>query len=196
MIIVFSSIACAQVGPLRGQVQLKGADGKLAPVAGAQIDVYRTDLPGKYPTTTDKKGFFVFAGLPFVGRYLIAISAPGASPTVQSDVRVGGDKDLSIILDPGDGRRLTESEAKKVGSATPSATSGGKESSEDKAKREEVERKNKEISAQNEKNKNINEVVGRTFKAGNEALNAKNYDAATAGALDKQGKGSCSPRRR
>ncbi len=58
--------ASAQSGQLRGQV-LMAQDGKEVPVAGAQIDVYRTDIAGKYNTKTDKKGDFVFAGLPFVG---------------------------------------------------------------------------------------------------------------------------------
>jgi tetratricopeptide (TPR) repeat protein len=178
LLFICSAMASAQVAQLRGQVQMKQADGKLVPVAGAQIDVYRTDLPGKYPTTTDKKGNFVYAGLPLTGRYVVAISAPGASPTFQSDVKPGGEKDLSFILDPGDGRRLTEEEAKRGGASTPAANASGKESAEDKAKREELIRKNKEIMAQNEKNKNINEVVGRTFKAGNEALLAKRYDEA------------------
>jgi tetratricopeptide (TPR) repeat protein len=178
LLFICSAIASAQVAPLRGQVQMKQADGKLAPVAGAQVDVYRTDLPGKYPTTTDKKGNFVYAGLPLTGRYIVAISAPGASPTFQSDVKPGGEKDLSFVLEPGDGKRITEEEAKRGSAAPPTATSTGKESAEDKAKREEILRKNQEIMARNEKNKNINEVVGRTFKAGNDALIAKHYDEA------------------
>src|SRR4029077_17716143 len=92
---ICNTMASAKVAQLRGQVQMKQADGKLVPVAGAQVDVYRTDLPGKYPTTTDKKGNFVYAGLPLTGRYVVAISAPGASPTFQSDVKPGGEKDLS-----------------------------------------------------------------------------------------------------
>jgi tetratricopeptide (TPR) repeat protein len=181
LLLISSAIASAQVGPLRGQIQVKQADGTLAPVPAAQVDVYRTDLPGKFETKADKKGNFVFAGLPFVGRYIIAISGPGVSPYVEPNVRVGGERDLSIIVGPGNGSRLSEADAKKFGSsAAAAAPTGASESAEDKAKREELLKKNAQITAQNEKNKNINEIVGRTFKAGNDAYVAKRYDEAVA----------------
>src|SRR6185369_79029 len=47
-----------------------------------------------------------------------------------------------------------------------------KESAEDKAKREELMKKNAEIESANKKISEANEVIGRTFKAGNEALTA------------------------
>ena len=172
-------VASAQTGQLRGNVQLAGADGKPAPVQGALIDVYRTDISGDFHTKSDKKGDWVFAGLPFVGTYIVAVSAPGAQPNAIGGIRVVGETPVNTVLSPGDGKRLTADEAKKFAAgAKPSSGSGGKESAEDKAKREEAERKNEEIKKQNERNLNINEVVGRTFKAGNAALNAKNYDEA------------------
>jgi hypothetical protein len=60
--------ALAQTGQLRGHVLLKQADGATARAADAVIDVFRTDMSGAYHTKTDKKGEFVFAGLPFIGR--------------------------------------------------------------------------------------------------------------------------------
>ena len=55
----------AQTAPVRGKVELKKADGTLTPVANATVDVYRTDVKAKLPSgKTDKKGAFVFAGLP------------------------------------------------------------------------------------------------------------------------------------
>jgi tetratricopeptide (TPR) repeat protein len=57
------------------------------------------------------------------------------------------------------------------GGGTTTASGGSTtESSEDRKKREELEAKNKEIMAANEKNQKINEIIGRTFKAGNDAL--------------------------
>jgi tetratricopeptide (TPR) repeat protein len=58
------------------------------------------------------------------------------------------------------------------------ATGDGKTSAADAAKNAELMKKNKEIAEANARNLNINEIVGRTFKAGNEALKAKNYDEA------------------
>src|ERR1043166_2210963 len=71
-------VSFAQVEPMRGSVKLVGADGKPTPVAGAVIDVWRTDMKADYHTKSDKKGDWVFAGLPFVGTYTVSVSAPGA----------------------------------------------------------------------------------------------------------------------
>jgi tetratricopeptide (TPR) repeat protein len=180
MLLLSNLAVSAQTGQLFGEVMMKQADGTMVPAVGANIDVFRTDLPGKFQTKTDKKGKFVFAGLPFVGTYIIAASAPDARPDLVGGVKAGRDVNYKLTLSPGDGKRLTEAEAKAAGSGGPS-TGGGppaKETPEERKKREELEAKNKEIMASNEKNTKINEIVGRTFKAGNEALAAKRYDDA------------------
>jgi tetratricopeptide (TPR) repeat protein len=176
VILFMTSAAFAQSGELRGNVTMKQADGKMAPVAGAIVDIYRTDLKAKYETKTDKKGIYVYAGLPFVGTYIVAVSAPNARPTYFPNIKAGRGQDVNFTLDPGDGKRPPEEEVR----AAAAAGGGGStaESAEDRAKREEAERKNAEISKSNEKNTQINEIVGRTFKAGNEALKAKRFDDA------------------
>src|SRR5713226_507340 len=175
------ALISAQVGQLRGHVLFKQADGTTIKAAGAQVDVFRIDLPGSYPTKTDKNGAFVYAGLPYVGTYVIAVSMPNAQATYQGNVKAGRDTEYEIILNPGDGKRLTADEAKKLaagGGSSSSSSGGGSESAADKAKREELIKKNKELEKENEKNININKVVGDAFKAGNAALSAKNYDEA------------------
>lgn len=172
--------ASAQVGQLRGHVFIQQADGTKVPAAGAQVDVYRTDLPGKYPSKANKSGEFVYAGLPFVGTYVIAVSAPNAAPTVRGGVKVGRDMDYEIVMTPGNGQRLTEEQAKAGGASTQATGSSSGESAADKAKREALEKQNAEIAASNEKIKNANQVIGDSFRAGNAALAAKppNYDEA------------------
>ena len=175
-----ATAALAQTGQLRGHVLFKQADGTTIKAANAQIDVYRTDLPGSYPTKTNKNGEFVFAGLPFVGTYIIAVSMPNAAPTYQGGVKAGRDVDYELVLSPGDGHRITADEAKKLaaGGTESNAASSSGESAESKAKREELEKKNAEIT---EKNKNIegaNKVVREAFDAGNKAFNSKNYEEA------------------
>ncbi|HYN23691.1 MAG TPA: tetratricopeptide repeat protein [Pyrinomonadaceae bacterium] len=175
-------IASAQTGELRGRVTMNQADGTKAPASDVAIDVYRTDLSGKYNTKTNKKGEFVFAGLPFVGTYTVAASHPAASPTWVPNVKVGRGTDYEINLSPGDGKRLTleEIKAAEKQSAGSGASSGtpSRESAEDKAKREEMIRKNAEIELKNKKIEESNVIVARTFTAGNTALEAKNYDEA------------------
>ena len=174
-----SLTAVAQVGELRGHVWMKQADGQKVPLADAQIDVFRTDMNAKYNTKTNKKGEFVFAGLPFVGTYTVAASHPTATPNWVPGVKAGRDIPCEIELTPGEGKRLTFEEIKSAGGGVPNPTaasggapSGGKESAEDKAKREEMIKKNAEIESANKKISEANEVIGRTFKAGNEALTA------------------------
>ncbi|MDT5121314.1 MAG: hypothetical protein QOC96_796 [Acidobacteriota bacterium] len=179
MLLLSNLAVSAQTGQLYGEVVIQQADGKTVPAAGATIDVYRTDISGKFQTKTDKNGKFIFAGLPFVGTYVVAASAPNARPDAISGVKAGRDVNYKLTLSSGDGRRLTEAEAKTITSAKPSGDGEApKESAEDRKKREALEAKNKEIMASNEKNKNINEIIGRTFKAGNDALQAKRYDEA------------------
>lgn len=177
MLLAGNMVASAQTGQLRGQVMMAQPDGKIVPAVGAQIDVYRTDVSGKYNTKTDKKGIFVFAGLPFTGEYLVVVSAPNARPDVLPGVKAGRDIDYKVTLQPGDGRRLTETEAKGLIN-TPAAGGTVSESAEDRKKREELIAKNREIEEENKKIEASNAIVTRTAKAGNDALAAKNYDAA------------------
>ncbi|MDX6383370.1 MAG: hypothetical protein QOK48_943 [Blastocatellia bacterium] len=173
--------AAAQTGSLRGHVLLKQSDGTTVKPADVQIDVFRTDISGQFHTKTDKKGEFVFAGLPFIGTYIVAASLPNASPYAMRNVKVGRDIDYEIVLGPGNGKRLTEAEAKQIvagGGQDATTTNGSGESAEAKAKREELLKKNAEIEASNKKAENTNQIVGEAFKAGNTALNAKNYEEA------------------
>jgi tetratricopeptide (TPR) repeat protein len=181
ILVAFASItAFAQVGELRGHVWMQQADGQKVPLADAQIDVFRTDMSAKYNTKTNKKGEFVFAGLPFTGTYVVAASHPTAAPNFLPGVKAGRDIPADIILTPGNGKRLTLEEIKAAGSGSeaPASSGGGAparssgESAADKAKREELMKKNAEIEASNKKIAEANEIVARTFKAGNEALTA------------------------
>jgi tetratricopeptide (TPR) repeat protein len=181
-ILIFAAVAAsAQTGALRGSVKLLGADGNAAPVVGATIDVYRTDIGGEYHTKSDKKGEWVFAGLPFVGVYVVSISAPGAQPNAKSGVKAGREVPVDIVLNPGDGRKLTRDEAiavSKSGGTESSSNGGGGGSGGDAAAKAKREEELKKYEAEKARVTNVNEVLGRTFKGGNDAIAAKNYDEA------------------
>jgi len=84
-------------------------------------------------------------------------------------------------LSPGDGKKLTETEAiaaGKGGSAPASNGGGGGESAADKKAAEDIAKKNAVVVEENKKIENSNKVVGDAFKNGNAALLAKNYDEA------------------
>jgi tetratricopeptide (TPR) repeat protein len=173
VLVAFASVpAFAQVGELRGHVWMQQADGQKVPLADAQIDVFRTDLTAKYNTKTNKKGEFVFAGLPFIGTYTVAASHPTATPNFVPGVRAGQGQSCEITVTPGNGKRLTLDEIKGATAPPSAGGSGGGESAADKAKLEELRKKNAEIEAGNKKITEANEIIARTFKAGNESLQA------------------------
>jgi tetratricopeptide (TPR) repeat protein len=179
-----SVVASAQVTQVSGKVTLKQADGAVVPVADAVVDIYRTDVKQQYQVKTNKKGEYMHAGIPFVGTFTLAVSAPGARPSFQSGLRFTHTQTQDFTLEPGDGSRLTLDQIRQF-SASAGGGGGGaaaapSESKEDKAAREEREKKVKEIEAKNAEITKSNEVISRTFKAGNEALNAGRFDEAIA----------------
>ncbi|HEY5884336.1 MAG TPA: carboxypeptidase regulatory-like domain-containing protein [Pyrinomonadaceae bacterium] len=182
---VFSTsvVVSAQTGQLRGTVVVKQADGTLTPANGAAVVVYRTDISGEYKTKTNKAGEFTFAGLPYIGTYLITVSHTGAQPSWIGGVKAGREIDYKVEMQPGDGRTFTADEIKLIlaqGKNVSTNPAQSEESAEDKAKRAELEKKNAEITEKNKKAEASNAIVQRTFKAGNEFLKAKEYDQAIA----------------
>lgn len=167
LLLISATGAAAQSAQMRGKVTIKQADGSVVPAAGARVDVYRTDIRGEYSTVTDKKGAYVFAGLPFAGTYTIAVSRPDAKPTFVSGIRVAQQQEQNFELQPGDGSRLMREQI--VG-----------ESDDERAARAELERKNREVDESNRKITTANEIVQRTFSAGNAALKAGRVDVAIA----------------
>ncbi|HZI20343.1 MAG TPA: tetratricopeptide repeat protein [Pyrinomonadaceae bacterium] len=175
-----SVVASAQVAQLSGKVTLKQADGTEAPVPNAVVDIYRTDISGKWQVKTNNKGEYLHAGLPFIGTFTITVSAPNAQPTFTSKVRVSQNPVQNFTLNPGDGTRLTLDDIKKFeaggggAAASTGAAAGGRESAEDKAYKEELARRAKEIEEQKTKIASLNTLV----TSGNEAFKAKKYDEA------------------
>ena len=119
MLIASVVVASAQTVVATGKVTLKQADGTEVPVAGAQVDFYRTDIKGEFHTKTNKKGEYTHAGLPY-GTFTIAVSAPGARPTYATGVVVSRQPGNNFKLEPGDGTRLTLEQIK----AAPTAAAG------------------------------------------------------------------------
>ncbi len=177
--------ASAQVTQISGKVKMKQADGTEVPVRDAIIDIYRTDISGKYNTKTDKNGNYIHAGIPFSGTYAIAVSAPGARPTYSANLRLNQQPTNDFTLDSGDGSKITIDQIKANFAAGGAAAGGGggsprSESKEERAKREEMAKEAAKIEEGNKKIVSANEVVTRTFKAGNDAFQAKRYDEALA----------------
>src|SRR5258708_20444262 len=78
--VVLSAVASAQVGQVEGTVKIKGADGKMTPVAGAVVDMYRIEIKGQYNRKTDQNAHYVALGLPFTWRFPFVASPPHLPP--------------------------------------------------------------------------------------------------------------------
>ena len=175
-------VAFAQTAPVRGTVTLKKTDGTEAPVAGSVVDVYRTDAKGKSsPAKTDKKGIFNFAGLQLGQTFALVISGTGIKADIFPNVKPGSE-DLKITVYEGDGKPLTEDEARAALTVKPK--SGGEPTAADseaaKKAKAEYDKQVAEVTAKNEKVKNVNEIVSKSLSEGRTAFDAKNYDLAVA----------------
>jgi tetratricopeptide (TPR) repeat protein len=183
----------AQNAPVRGKVELKKADGTSVPVSGAIIDVYRTDPKGKLPSgKSDKKGGFAFVGLPLGQVVMLVVSAPGAQPQVFPNIK-GGMEGVTLTMYEGDGKRLTEDEARQVITAAKMATTGNTATGGTaatpappldevaiKKAQAEYQKQVADVTAKNKRVENINQVIDKVLNEGKAAFDAKNYDLAIA----------------
>lgn len=152
--------ALAQSGTIEGTVKVKNADGTMKPVAGAQIDIYRLDIKGKYDVKTDKAGHYVRLGMPLQGTYLLVVSGPGLQWTFQNNVRVTQTPVVDVVCNPGDGATPTLEQVQSLiaqqkagggapagGGGTPQVSAADKEKA--KKEQEEYEKKVKEAESVN-----------------------------------------------
>lgn len=198
---LFSSAAAfAQTAPVFGKVELRKADGTVVPVAGALVEPFRTDAKGKPPSgKTNKKGEFNFAGLQLGQIYALSVSAPNIAPALLPNIRAGMEN-IVITVTEGDGKRRTEEEVRQAlanpsGAASTSNTTNtaaatpqqpaaeaapqkAELTEEQKKQQAEYESQVKEVTAKNENIKQKTAIIEASLKAGNEAFQAKNYDAA------------------
>ncbi len=179
LLLAGSLTALSQTAPVSGKVELKKADGTSVPVDGAMVEVYRTDVKSKLPSAkTNKRGEFVFAGLPLGATFVLAVSAPVAAPGYYPNVRAGSEKIL-ISLTEGDGKRWTEEEIRQAVSGA-AATGSAAQQPTAESKKAEAERLKliAENEAQKKKIETENASVTKSLADGNAAFNSKNYDLA------------------
>ncbi|MEQ1921639.1 MAG: hypothetical protein ABL952_03935 [Pyrinomonadaceae bacterium] len=171
-------VVLAQTAPSGGTVEVKKADGTQEPVAGALIEVYRTDVKAGFPSAkTDSKGRFAFAGLALGGVFTFAVSAPNCAPMIFPNVRAGQEK-LLIVLSPGDGKKFTETEARSVKAVKAGEDGPPVPTEEEKKAKADFDKKAAEIEAKNAKAAKTNEIITAVAQDAKVAFDAKNYDLA------------------
>jgi tetratricopeptide (TPR) repeat protein len=168
-LMLFAGSAWAQIAAIEGDV--KGPDGQ--PLKGAVILIERQDMKGTYKgAKTDKKGHYIYNGLPFPGTYTVSVFVEDQKRDQTTGVRtqLGDPVNISFDLKQAAQQQQAASAAAAAGApATPEQERGL--SKEQKEELEKQSKANAEIIA---KNKALND----TFNAGKDALAAKNYDAA------------------
>jgi tetratricopeptide (TPR) repeat protein len=166
--LLFAGAAWAQISAIEGDV--KGPDGQ--PLKGAVILIERQDMKGTYKgAKTDKKGHYIYNGLPFPGTYNVSIWVDDTKRDENKGVRtqLGDPVNVSFDLKQSAEQQKSTQAAVAAGTATPEQERGMS-----KEQKEALEKQSKENAAIMAKNKALND----TFNAGKEALNAKNFDTA------------------
>lgn len=165
---LFAGAAWAQISAIEGDV--KGADGQM--VKGAVILIERQDMKGTYKgAKTDKKGHYIYNGLPFPGTYTVSVWVDGQKKDETKGIRtqVGDPVEASFDLKQSAEQQQKAQQAVASGTATPEQERGLS-----KEQKEALEKQAKENAANIAKNKALND----TFNAGKDAMTAKNYDLA------------------
>jgi tetratricopeptide (TPR) repeat protein len=183
LVAAFAVAASAQVATVSGKVSLKKADGTVAPLPGATVKFYRTDIKAEYEVKTDKGGNFVHAGLPLVGTYTMVVSGPGAQPTYRVGLKPTLSPENNLVLEEGDGKTLSLADVATLEAmrGKPTAVGAGAPyMAAAKKKADELMAERKKIEAENAKATEINAKAPEILKAGNEAFTAKNWDRAIA----------------
>jgi tetratricopeptide (TPR) repeat protein len=165
--------AVAQITTVEGDV--KGADGQL--VQNAEVQITRTDIKGTYKTKTNKKGHYIYMGLP-IGTYNIAVFIDGKQMDSVSNVKTspGDPKPVNFDLQQSAAANAAKQQQmqKAVETGQMSKEMERGMSNEQKAA---MEKQMKDRSEQMKKNKELNDA----FNEGMTAMTAKQYDqAATA----------------
>jgi tetratricopeptide (TPR) repeat protein len=179
-IAALSVAATAQTLAVGGRVFLKQADGTNALLPGALIKIYRVDIKQEFQTKSDKKGQYIYAGLPYVGVYTIVISAPGARPQYFSNIKMSSLPPemltkYDITMEPGDGSTLTLDQVKSLeaaGGSAPAAPANAPPSAEAKKKADELAAERAKIENENKRAGEINAKLPEIMKTGNEAFSA------------------------
>jgi hypothetical protein len=131
-----ATTARAQIGIITGRVMFRQADEKAVPLPSATVDIFGLDTGTAFEAKTDKEGHYISSGMEHNSIYLLSVSVHDARPAVvlkrNSFDLNGGD----IVLEAGDGKRLTRDEAlARIGPARLTGTrklNAGEEAFEDK----------------------------------------------------------------
>jgi tetratricopeptide (TPR) repeat protein len=162
--LVFACASWAQVTTLEGDVK----DPNGGPVKGAEIVLDRTDIKGHYKVKSDKKGHWLYTGLPF-GTYDVSCTIDGKVVDKMSGVKskYGESTVVDFDLRKAQAQQQATQQANATGQLTQEQAKGMT-----KEQKEQFEAQAKKIAELNSKNKALNDA----FNAAKAALDAANAE--------------------
>lgn len=169
LFLAFTSFA--QITAIEGVV--KSADGK--PIQGAWIMIVRTDIKGNYKVKTDKKGHYIYNGLP-MGTYDLACQVDGKDVDKTTGVKTHPGDPIPVDFDLG--KAAAQNGGGKQSAMQDALTSG--QISKDLERQLSPEQK-KQLEEQIKKREGDikkNAALNEAYNAGKTALDAGQYDAA------------------
>jgi tetratricopeptide (TPR) repeat protein len=161
-LVVFSGLAFAQTGSLRGKVVNEKGEG----VPEVLVKIERQEIRGSFKVKTNKRGEYFHAGLP-IGTYNVAIELNGEVVDGSNGVRVTIGDPIEVDFDLA--KAIERRKAAQSGQVTQEQLRT-MTASEKKAYEAAVKEREKALS----KNKELNDA----FNAGIQAREAKDYVAA------------------
>lgn len=168
LLLAFTSFA--QITAIEGVV--KGTDGK--PVQGAVIIIVRTDIKGNYKVKTDKKGHYIYNGLP-MGTYNLSCEVDGKEIDKVNNVKTRPGDPLQMDFDA----KKTSAESGSKQQAMQQALQTGEISKDlerqlSPEQKKQLEDQMKKREADIKKNAALNEA----YNAGKAAMDAGQFQQA------------------
>jgi tetratricopeptide (TPR) repeat protein len=160
----------AQVTTIEGMV--KGNDGK--PLEKAEVQITRTDIKANYKTKTDKKGHYLYMGLP-IGTYNVELMVDGKKVDQVNGVRttLGDPKPVNFDLQ----NNASINQAKQAEMAKAAETGQISKELERGLTKEQKEAMEKQIKERSEQMKKRGEL-NAAFNAGMEAMKVNQFEEA------------------
>lgn len=164
--LAFSQTLCTFVG------KVIGTDGN--PMKDAVIKIERKDIRGNWKTKTNKKGEWLYAGMPFPGTFKITCEVDGKVMDAMDNVKSAMGDPVTVDFDLAKNAKRSEALTKAAESGQLTKEQEKEMTSEQKAA---LEKSMKERQASMAKNKALQDA----FNTGMTALNAKDYAASIDG---------------
>jgi Tfp pilus assembly protein PilF len=162
-VLAFPQTLCTFTG------KVTGSDGK--PLKDAEIKIERKDIKGNWHTKTNKKGEWLYSGMPFPGTFKVTCEVDGKLADMMDNVKSALGEPVEIDFDLFKSAQRAKALAAAADNGTLTKEQAREMSPEQKAA---LEKSMKDRQASMAKNKALQDA----FNTGMTALNAKDFPAA------------------